>query len=374
MVNDPRRDHGFRIPRPELSSLIGSPDVCTGCHQDRSAQWAQDMLDARKDGKAPVDRHFGYAIHAARTGALDAEQRLLDVAENPDETNIVKATAALLLGNYISPGSVQTLAALLKHDDPLVRLNAVAAFESSDPRLKIQVLPAMLDDPILAVRIEAAQSLASVPIEIMSIEINNKLLPVIDEYVAVQKNNAERPESHVNLGNIALKLEDVESAESHYEAALRIDPSHTPARVNLADLYRRQQREREAERVLMEGIDRTPDSAALRHAHGLLLIRAGARDRAIAELQEAVDLAPDNTRFRYVYAISLNSSGQTRQAIEELELASRSNPGDISVLQALIDLHLNEGNTDRAREYAEYLVERTPWDRRARELLQQLSP
>ncbi|HZN34016.1 MAG TPA: multiheme c-type cytochrome, partial [Pirellulaceae bacterium] len=29
---DPRRDHSFRVPRPDLSVTLGTPNACTGCH------------------------------------------------------------------------------------------------------------------------------------------------------------------------------------------------------------------------------------------------------------------------------------------------------------------------------------------------------
>ena len=40
MVVDPRRDHSFRIPRPDLSVSRGAPDACTGCHTEQTADWA----------------------------------------------------------------------------------------------------------------------------------------------------------------------------------------------------------------------------------------------------------------------------------------------------------------------------------------------
>ena len=40
MVVDPRRDHNFRIPRPDLSVAIGTPNACNGCHAKQTAQWA----------------------------------------------------------------------------------------------------------------------------------------------------------------------------------------------------------------------------------------------------------------------------------------------------------------------------------------------
>ena len=46
MVVDPRRDHSLRVPRPDLSAALGTPNACTGCHRDRPAQWAADRVKA----------------------------------------------------------------------------------------------------------------------------------------------------------------------------------------------------------------------------------------------------------------------------------------------------------------------------------------
>ena len=37
---DYRRDHSFRIPRPDLSTKNGTPNACIQCHKDTSNQWA----------------------------------------------------------------------------------------------------------------------------------------------------------------------------------------------------------------------------------------------------------------------------------------------------------------------------------------------
>ena len=40
MVIDVRRDHAIRIPRPDLSVAIGTPNACNQCHTERSPEWA----------------------------------------------------------------------------------------------------------------------------------------------------------------------------------------------------------------------------------------------------------------------------------------------------------------------------------------------
>ncbi|MGR8952372.1 MAG: multiheme c-type cytochrome [Gammaproteobacteria bacterium] len=51
MVIDGRRDHSFRLPRPDLSQSLGSPNACTLCHRNRKPEWAAAALD-RWTGKS----------------------------------------------------------------------------------------------------------------------------------------------------------------------------------------------------------------------------------------------------------------------------------------------------------------------------------
>ena len=196
----------------------------------------------------------------------------------------------------------------------------------------------------------------------------------IDEYIEVQKNSADRVESWINLGNLHQRLGNAGKALPYYEHGLKLDALFAPAYVNLADLYRVQEKDGDAARLLMEGMERLPEAGSIRHAYGLLLVRQSKLGDALLQLRRAVELEPGNTRFRYVYAIGLSSSGDTQAAVAELEKANASNPGDVSVLAALIDFHRQAGEVERAHRYATNLVQRVPWDRNAKALLQQLSP
>src|SRR5690606_1356729 len=44
MVVDPRHDHSMRIPRPDRSVALGTPNACTGCHAKEGAKWAADAV------------------------------------------------------------------------------------------------------------------------------------------------------------------------------------------------------------------------------------------------------------------------------------------------------------------------------------------
>ena len=68
MVVDPRRDHSFRVPRPDLSQPLGTPNACNGCHEDRDAAWAAAKV-AAWTGKPPTGyQQHGTALHLARQG------------------------------------------------------------------------------------------------------------------------------------------------------------------------------------------------------------------------------------------------------------------------------------------------------------------
>ncbi|MDH3638048.1 MAG: multiheme c-type cytochrome, partial [Gammaproteobacteria bacterium] len=112
MVIDERRDHSFRIPRPDLSDQLGTPDVCTSCHQGRTPDWAASVIKTQWGGQAAERPHFGVAIHAGQNGALDAENQLMALAQNPNQPSIARASAVQLLQNYISPLSLPTIQAL----------------------------------------------------------------------------------------------------------------------------------------------------------------------------------------------------------------------------------------------------------------------
>lgn len=64
MQVDPRRDHNFRVPRPDLSVALGSPDACTTCHTDQSADWASTALKSWFPNGRTGTQHYGRHWHA----------------------------------------------------------------------------------------------------------------------------------------------------------------------------------------------------------------------------------------------------------------------------------------------------------------------
>jgi Flp pilus assembly protein TadD len=300
---DARRDHSLRVPRPDLSVKIGTPNACNGCHTERSAQWAAAAAE-RWYGKPKP--HWAEAIQAGRNGHPEA---LAAVASDPKIPAIVRGTALSLLRRAPAPDASlaikRAIESGLRDPDPLVRLGALAAVEATDPETRLRLASPLLADPVRGVRIEAARSiLAGAGSSPPGLEA------ALSEYRAVQEEMADRPEARLNLGWLTAVRGDLAGAEAAYRGALRLDPAYAPAFVNLADLYREESREGDGEALLRQGLRAAPDDAGLHHSLGLLLIRTGRLGAALPELARAVELAPGEARYAYVYeaAIQSNSS------------------------------------------------------------------
>ncbi|HXV37282.1 MAG TPA: tetratricopeptide repeat protein [Myxococcota bacterium] len=367
---DARRDHSFRVPRPDLTEKIGVPNACADCHADRSAAWASAAVERWHGTARRASAHYGEILYAGRRSLPGASRALADLAEDRAMPAIVRASALRLM----RPGSreADALRGSLRDPEAIVRLAALEAAESVEPALRISLARALLGDPVRAVRIEAARSLALIPAALWEPGDAAKLEGPRAEYRAAQAANAERPEAHLNLASLALASRDFDAARSELERALELGPWFVPAYVNLADVYRALGREAEAESVLRGGLARVGESAELRHALGLALVRARRSDEARAELARASELAPEISRYAYAYGVALHSAGAAQRARAVLEEAQRRHPGDPDLLAALATMSRDAGDLEAALAYAVALTELLPDDLGAQRLLAEL--
>lgn len=373
MVVDPRHDHSFRVPRPDLSVTLGVPNACTKCHADRPAAWAARQVETWY-GRAPRghQRH-AEAFAASERGAPGAAGLLQKVARDANQSAIARASALARLGPTVAAGgALEVVRSGVKDPDPLVRRAAASALEGVELSVRVELLPPLLVDPVRAVRMEAARALAGAPRERLTTTQRGTLDHALAEYVAAERFNADRPESHVNLAMLYAAQRRSAEAETALRTALRVDPRFAPAAVNLADLYRAEGREAEGEAVLREAIARDPGSAAAHHALGLLLVRRKRLPEAMPALATATRLAPESARYAYVYAVGLDGMGRRREAIETLERALKRHPYDRDTLSALVAYTLEQGGPRRALLYARRLTEIEPGNAEVRQLVRRL--
>ncbi len=370
MVVDPRRDHSMRIPRPDLSDKLKSPNACTKCHSGKSNRWAAEWCRSWYGDPDRNGTHYGEIFWAGRRAYPEALQGLVQLSKDPESPPMVKATAISLMQNYRDPLVIRTLQKSLSDPDPLIRHTAVSALGIAGENILPELALPRLDDPVRLVRVMAAFQLARVPEQYLGKNGIRRRREVLEEYIQTQMINADHPSAQMNLGILALNRGDYPGAEFYYKKAIEIEPAMTTAYVNLADLYRVTDRDEEGERILRDAIERGPPMAAVNHALGLNLIRRKAQDEAIQYLEQASLMEPGNARYAYVYGIGLHSAGRKQEAVDHLEKSLGENPFDRDLLYSLCTFHHELGNRGESLAYAEKLVEYYPADANYRQLLQ----
>ena len=366
---DDRRDHSFRIPRPDLTISTGSPNACNQCHDDRDSHWAVTAINTWHG----VDRkpHYGEAIHAGRSVSPAANDLLIRAISNSDYPGIARATALTLLRPPYSAETVAEIRRSLGNPDSLLRRAALSTLSGIAPEIVVGLGAYLLTDPVRSVRIEAARVISpwqeSLPVEHLP-----AFRRATEERIAAQLAIAERPEAHMNLGNVYLEAGDAREAEAAFQTALRLEPRAAAVRVNLADLYARTGRTQDAQQLLRDGLAMHADEAVLHHALGLMLVRDNQQSAALAELAMASSLQPDESRYVYVYAVAMNSQERPADAIALLQDAARRFPTDFDIHWALATMLRDQGRIEEAREVATNLAEIYPQVDSIQNLLQSL--
>lgn len=372
MVVDGRRDHSFRIPRPDLSPALGAPDACTDCHRDRSPAWAAAAVARWYGPGRRRDWHYGEALHAGQTARADAEAQLVRAIGDSTVPAIARATALALVPRNPGPRSREAVAASLRDADPLVRRAAASALLAEAPQRRVALGAPLLADPTRGVRFQALLALLDVPRDALTGEQRAALEAVIAEYRQAQALAADRAEAHVNLGVLEARLGRLDAAELEYRTALRLQPSFAPAAINLADLYRQQGQEDRVMQTLEAALKVDPRNGDAHEALGLALVRQGRLREALPALARAAELRPDVSRYAYVYGVALHEAGEHGRALDVLGRAHARAPADRDILIALARYSQAAGGRAAALAWGRRLVEVAPDDPAARQFLEDL--
>jgi tetratricopeptide (TPR) repeat protein len=287
MVIDRRHDHSFRVPRPDISVKLATPNACNDCHSDKTADWAASAVERWHGPNRKGLQNYAEAFHAAWTGRSDAAALLNQIAADRNVPAFARASALTELRPYISPSNANLARAGLSDPDPMVRIGALTMLEDMPSNQLWPLVAPLLSDSNRGVRISAVRLLANVPKLSPPPGDRERFERAAAEFVAAQRLNADRPEARSTLGNFFARRGLAAEAEAEYKAALRLSPQFAPAAINLADLYRQRGRDGDGEEVLRTAIDASPRHAGLHHALGLTLTRLKRSDGAIAELRRA---------------------------------------------------------------------------------------
>ncbi|SHJ30822.1 Doubled CXXCH motif (Paired_CXXCH_1) [Shimia gijangensis] len=226
---DGRRDHSFRVPRPDLTAKTGAPNACNDCHADQSPQWAARQVERWYPNSTNRGSHFSEVFFAARQGRPEMGRLLADLALYDGLPAIVRATALEQLQAYITPELADAVAPLLRDKNPMVRANTVPLQRSAKPQDMIARLFPLLEDTRRVVRITAARELLTTPASGLSGDQRSAMSRAFGEWQNALQTRLDYPETHMQLGGIALTTRNFAGARAAFLEAVRMDPQMVQA-------------------------------------------------------------------------------------------------------------------------------------------------
>jgi hypothetical protein len=234
---DFRRDHSFRVPRPDLTVEIATPNACSDCHAEKGADWAAEQVKVwfpeGRNGRA----HFGKIFAKARRQLDEALVRqLIGLALDEKTSGIVRATALELLRSAPSPAVAAETTELLNADDVLVRTAAIALQRGAPAQIRAERLAPLLSNPYRVIRIEAARALLDVPRALYPPKHVAAVDAAMREYQLSLVAKADFPETQLVIAGTAFALRNLPAADSALKTALSMDPQIGEAWLMLARL------------------------------------------------------------------------------------------------------------------------------------------
>ncbi|MFV0280682.1 MAG: multiheme c-type cytochrome [Rhodoblastus sp.] len=261
---DKRRDHSFRVPRPDLSAAIGVPDTCNDCHKDKTAAWAQDELKKRFPHSLHRGGHFATVFAQANVNPLHQADALLAIAADAGQAGIVRATALDLLRPAADPKIAARAQPLLRDGDPIVRAAAAMLQRGIPAPERVLVLAPVLSDTVKSVRIAAAKELIGAVGPGVEAGVVAEYRKANAEFMAAFQARSDFPETHMALGGIALGVRNMRAAYAAFSEAVEEDPQLVQGWTMLVQINLARGQKSAAQRVLQQAQAANPDDQTLK--------------------------------------------------------------------------------------------------------------
>ncbi|SIT55522.1 Tetratricopeptide TPR_2 repeat protein [Mesorhizobium prunaredense] len=372
MKVDPRRDHSFVIPRPDLSIAYGTPNACTTCHATQTNAWAAETMDEWY-GTAWRERPtIAHAFAGAAQNDPAAIEALRALVADREQAGIVKGSAIVEMGRLGGDAVFADVAAAAASPDPLVRLGAAQAAGSLPPELRLNAIGKLLADETRAVRVATVTALGNAPTADLLGDQRRSFHVALEDLRAYVQANADMAEAQNAYGLFLMGQRQADEAEAALRRAISLDGSLAGAHANLAELYRATGQNEKSESTYAEAIKISPEDPLLRYGHALSLVREKDLTGAIEELERSVRLAPANAQYRTTLAIALDSAGRPDDAFASLDEAVAGGVADADLLSAAIQIGLKLRRYQETLKHAEALALLRPDDPQIAELVRQL--
>ena len=367
---DNRRDHSFRIPRPDQSVVYGTPNTCTSCHKEKSPAWAAEAI--KKWFGPNRAYHFSDDLLPGSQLTDKSEMHLIKLLRDTASLEIARATAASYLASIVTRTSADALIAALNDEKALVRYHAVRSLENYPPDAWIQPAVQSLTDKVRGVRIAAADLFHRLPPEAIPASARNK-------YAAADAENKKylQYQSDFAIGNVMQADYDLQGGNQvnailNYVRGLKKDSLMNYARLNLSAAYNSVGKNPEALATLKEAAAIDPQNDRIFYNLGLLYYELGNATAAIDNFKNAARLGSSDPGLYYNFGILLQQQGKMKDAEQLLLRGYALNPRTININYALAYMYMSQKLPKKALKHAQVLCALDPNNPDYRELFRGL--
>jgi tetratricopeptide (TPR) repeat protein len=358
MGNDHRRDHSFRIPRPDQSVLYGTPNTCTSCHSNKTNKWAADAV-VKWYGPTRT-YHFSDDLLPGSKLNARSENHLSKLTSDTSQPVIARATAVYYLGNIQTERSLHSILAALQDQNTLVRYHALRALQNFPANYWVQQVMPLLQDKVRAVRIAAADLCQSIPPG--ELPKQNELTfqtakKELEAYILYQRDFAL---GNVMAGDYFMKNKQYANAITHYERSLQKDSLLNYSRLNLSSALSAAGRNEEALRVLEMAATIDKQNPRVYYNLALLKNEMGQQQSALQSFELALKTGGNDANLYYNYGLLLWQTSDTKQAEQILNKGWKQFPLAENLNYALATFYLQQNKTELAKKYAKILWKLAP--------------
>ncbi len=370
MVNDFRRDHSFRVPRPDQSVLYGTPNACVNCHSDKDNEWASAKFTELYGAVDSV--HFSDKLAPGIQLFPNGDKGLLELIRDTHENDFVRASAVKALEGYDVQYYMNEYLKLLKDESGLVRGASVEVLGNINSTSVAKHLFPLLKDPKRTVRVKTFYALGGVKPNEIPDEYKEYYNKVQQEFLDAVETNADFVGGLVRKANYEYKKGNIQKTIDLYKQALEMDDLNNNLRMSLANFYYELKDYPKTIEYYEKIIQTEANPAPAYYSLGLLYAELNQPEKAIQNFKKTIQLNAQNTRAYYNLGLLYSQKGDTKQAEKVLLNGLTVNPNDVDVLYALTYLYINNNQLEEAKKYSEKLVQIAPNNPDFQNIYQQL--
>ncbi|MEZ4937306.1 MAG: multiheme c-type cytochrome [Crocinitomicaceae bacterium] len=326
MGHDFRRDHSFRVPRPDQSVRFGTSNACNQCHHDKSPQWAAKSIEKWYGAERKV--HFSDFLALSSREELDSleQKKLVAFVYDPGFPEIARSAVVENLQYKLSAIYLKELVQNQQASSPMVLNSVLQILTQESPEARLYFARQHLNHSNRMVRMSATKLVLGIPQNQFSNEELQWIQRNEKELLQSLKYNSDFPSGRLQLADYYLQKNQIDKALQEYAIALKMDSLLLPVYSNLATAFNLKGQNEKALQILDIGIRKDPMNGQLDYLKGLLLHEMGLKNEAIRSLNHSINKSPRLVKSYYNLGVILIEDKKWSEAIQIVDLGLQSNP------------------------------------------------